>query len=185
MDYKAKKWALKKTASGNKNWYFHTGMEVKCKKQCTNMDLEIVIGNITHLEEITRFQMDMAMESEGTSLDYERVHNGVKAVLEDEAKGRYIIAKVNEEAVGCLMITREWSDWNCGWYWWIQSVCVHPNYRERGIYKTMYGKVLEFAKEENVSQIRLYVDKNNTTAQRVYQRLGMEECHYCMYESKA
>ena len=147
------------------------------------MDLEIVIGNITHLEEITRFQMDMAMESEGTSLDYERVHNGVKAVLKDEAKGRYIIAKINEEAVGCLMITREWSDWNCGWYWWIQSVYVLPNYRACGIYKTMYEKVLEFAKDENVSQIRLYVDKNNTTAQRVYQRLGMEECHYCMYES--
>jgi ribosomal protein S18 acetylase RimI-like enzyme len=47
----------------------------------------------------------------------------------------------------------------------------------------MYGKVLELAKDENVSQIRLYVDKNNTPAQRVYQKLGMEECHYSMYES--
>lgn len=152
-------------------------------KQCTDMDLEIGIGDISHLEEITRFQMDMAMESEGTSLNYERVSNGVRAVLEDEVKGRYIIAKVDEEIVGCLMITREWSDWNCGWYWWIQSVYVLPNYRARGIYKTMYRKVLELAKDEHISQVRLYVDKHNTTAQRVYQKLGMEECHYIMYES--
>lgn len=152
-------------------------------KQCTDMDLEIGIGDISHLEEITRFQMDMAMESEGTSLNYERVSNGVRAVLEDEFKGRYIIAKVDEEIVGCLMITREWSDWNCGWYWWIQSVYVLPNYRARGIYKTMYRKVLELAKDEHISQVSLYVDKHNTTAQRVYQKLGMEECHYIMYES--
>ena len=146
------------------------------------MDLEIVIGNITHLEEITRFQMDMAMESEGTSLDYERVHNGVKAVLEDEAKGRYIIAKINEEAVGCLMITREWSDWNCGWYWWIQSVYVAPEHRGQGIYKALYHQVLQLAKAEGITQVRLYVDKENRTAQRVYQRLGMAESTYDMYE---
>ena len=26
------------------------------------------------------------------------------------------------------------------------------------------------------------VDKTNTTAQHVYEKLGMEECHYIMYE---
>ena len=151
-------------------------------EQFYDVDLEIVVGNISHEKEITRFQLDMAMESEGTPLNDKRVNQGVMAVLEDEAKGKYLVAKMKDEVVGCLMITREWSDWNCCWYWWIQSVYVVPAYRGRGIYRAMYGKVLELAKAEAVGQIRLYVDKNNLAAQRVYQKLGMKECHYCMYE---
>ena len=29
----------------------------------------------------------------------------------------------------------------------------------------------------------LYVDRHNTNAQKVYQKLGMEECNYLMYEN--
>ena len=47
----------------------------------------------------------------------------------------------------------------------------------------MYHTVLDLAKANDVTQIRLYVDKNNLKAQRAYQRLGMNECHYYMYET--
>ena len=151
-------------------------------EQCNNAVLEITVGDVFNAEEIARFQVAMAMESEGIALDEERVCRGVRAVLDDEAKGQYVIALLGGKVVGCLMITREWSDWNSCWYWWIQSVYVLPEYRGRGIYKAMYGNVLEQAKSAGVSQIRLYVDKSNTTAQAVYQKLGMEECHYCLYE---
>lgn len=151
-------------------------------EQCNNAELEITVGDVFNAEEIARFQVAMAMESEGLALNEERVRRGVRAVLADEAKGRYVIALLGGKVVGCLMITREWSDWNSCWYWWIQSVYVLPEYRGRGIYKAMYNKVLDLAKAEGVSQIRLYVDKSNSTAQAVYQKLGMEECHYCLYE---
>ena len=145
--------------------------------------LEIVVGEVSCAGEIARFQVDMAMESEGLSLDHGRVLNGVKAVLADEAKGRYLVARIGGTPVGSLMITREWSDWNCCWYWWVQSVYILPEFRRRGIYRAMYGKVQEMAAAEGVSQIRLYVDKENLAAQSVYQKLGMQECHYCMYEN--
>ena len=47
-----------------------------------------------------------------------------------------------------------------------------------------YAKVKELAKEAGVTQIRLYVDKTNFRAQKVYQKLGMAECHYLMYEEE-
>ena len=141
-------------------------------------NIDIAVGNNSHAEDITRFQMDMAMESEGLSLDYERVLQGVRAVLSDDTKGQYIVASINGKTVGCLMITREWSDWNSCWYWWIQSVYVSPRHRSQGIYTAMYHTVLDLAKANDVTQIRLYVDKNNLKAQRAYQRLGMNECHY-------
>ena len=51
-----------------------------------------------------------------------------------------------------------------------------------GIYKAMYEEVLRLAKSEGISQVRLYVDKDNKKAQTVYQNVGMSECHYLMYE---
>ena len=145
--------------------------------------MKISIGTYNDIEAITGFQTAMALESEGIILDPERVHNGVTAVMEDRSKGIYLVARTEGSPVASLMITREWSDWNNGWYWWIQSVYVMPEYRGKGIFRAMYTKVIEMAKEQNITQVRLYVDRHNTNAQKVYQKLGMEECHYLMYET--
>lgn len=147
-----------------------------------NPDYTIVRGEVDDIESIVQFQAKMAMESEGTTLDLKKVTKGVTAAMNDESKGIYWVAKVNGKAIGSLMVTREWSDWNNEWYWWIQSVYVLPDYRKHGIYKAMYSTLKEVAKENKVSQIRLYVDKTNHPAQQVYQRLGMHESHYLMYE---
>lgn len=145
--------------------------------------MNISRASLKDIETITGFQTAMALESEGLLLDGDVVARGVKAALEDESKGSYIISEAGGKTVASLMITREWSDWNNGWYWWIQSVYVVPELRGRGVFKAMYAKVRELAAQEQVLQVRLYVDKTNTDAQRVYQKLGMEECHYLMYEA--
>ena len=147
-----------------------------------NLHIEVAPSDLSFAEIITSFQVDMAMESEGLTLDYQRTLKGVQAVLQDEAKGRYILAILNGQPVGSLMLTREWSDWNCCWYLWIQSVYVRPEFRKKGIYKAMYNEVMKLAQSEETTQVRLYVDKENHRAQAVYQKLGMSECHYLMYE---
>ncbi|MBQ2839624.1 MAG: GNAT family N-acetyltransferase [Muribaculaceae bacterium] len=141
-------------------------------------------GNSADIEAIAHFQVEMAMESEGTSLSLERVTRGVTMAMDDEAKGQYIVARCEGKVVGSLMLTREWSDWNCQWYWWIQSVYVEPRHRGKGVYRAMYERVKQMARNENVSQVRLYVDKTNNTAQQAYQHLGMGETHYLMYEEE-
>ena len=147
-----------------------------------NSHIIVAPSDLSYAEAITSFQVDMAIESEGLSLDYQRTLKGVQSVLQDENKGRYILALIDGKPVGSLMLTREWSDWNCCWYLWIQSVYVLPAHRNKGIFKSMYSKVLELAKSEEITQVRLYVDKDNKKAQTVYQKLGMSECHYLMYE---
>ena len=144
--------------------------------------IDIVAGSEGDVALIAQFQVDMAMESEGLTLDAEKVLNGVSAVMKDNSKGKYLVARLDEHIIASLMITREWSDWNCEWYWWIQSVYVLPSYRGKVIFGAMYSKVKEMAREEGVAQIRLYVDKENIKARNVYQRLGMNECHYLMYD---
>ncbi|MBO7317456.1 MAG: GNAT family N-acetyltransferase [Bacteroidales bacterium] len=150
------------------------------KKQPTQC--EVAMATTQDIATIARFQIDMAMESEGYELAQEKILQGVTAAMNDSNKGQYLIARVEGIAVGSLMLTREWSDWNNNWYWWVQSVYVLPAYRGRGIYKAMYEHVKEMARTNGVKQVRLYVDKGNTPAQEVYKKLGMQECHYYMYE---
>lgn len=133
---------------------------------------------------IIGFQMAMAMETEGLALEKERVQQGVRAVMDDNSRGVYIVAKEGGTPVASLMVTREWSDWNNRWYWWVQSVYVMPQHRKKGVLRAMYSYVKELAREEDVTTVRLYVDRNNHRAQSAYGRLGMAECHYLMYEDE-
>lgn len=142
----------------------------------------ITRGTPRDIDKIVQFQIDMAMESEGCLLNREKVTHGVTAAMNDETKGIYWVAQIEGNTIGSLMLTREWSDWNNEWYWWIQSVYVMPEFRKRGVYRAMYSTLKEVATENHVSQIRLYVDKTNLSAQKVYQRLGMHESHYLMFE---
>jgi ribosomal protein S18 acetylase RimI-like enzyme len=149
-----------------------------------NINFAVSRGEVCDIDSIVQFQADMAMESEGCVLDKEKVIKGVTAAMLDDSKGIYWVAKYEGRTIGSLMITREWSDWNNEWYWWIQSVYVTPEYRKQGVYKAMYQKVKDAAKENNVSQIRLYADKTNLSAQKAYQSLGMHVSHYLMFEEE-
>lgn len=134
---------------------------------------------------IAQFQVDMALESEGTQLNYELVLRGVTEGINDETKGTYLVAR-NErnEIIGSLLITREWSDWRCTWYWWIQSVFVKAECRRQGVYREMYEKVKALARDAQVNCLRLYADRNNHSAISTYRSLGMEESHYLLFEEE-
>jgi len=135
---------------------------------------------------IAQFQVDMAMESEDLALDLETVIRGVTAGIEDPSKGTYFVAR-NEQGspIGSLFLTKEWSDWTCRWYWWIQSVYVVPEYRRKGVFTSLFNAVDSAAKEEGVRSIRLYVDRTNSSAQECYHKQGMHESHYLMYENSS
>ncbi|MCB9023668.1 MAG: GNAT family N-acetyltransferase [Lentimicrobiaceae bacterium] len=135
------------------------------------------------IEFIAQSQLSMAMETEQLQLDSPTVAAGVKAVLTNADRGFYIIATLNHEPAGCLMITPEWSDWRNAWVWWIQSVFVKPDMRQAGVFGAMYSFIKEQVMQRNdVAGIRLYVDNTNQRARGVYARVGMSDQHYRTFE---
>jgi GNAT superfamily N-acetyltransferase len=125
----------------------------------------------------------MAMETENKHLAPQKVKIGVNTALSNQEYGFYLLAESNGNQVGQLMITKEWSDWRNGEFWWVQSVYVQPDYRGKGIYIGLYEKVKEFAKSDGkVCGIRLYVDNENEVAQKAYSKLGMTKTNYLLYE---
>ena len=125
----------------------------------------------------------MALETEALTLAPDVVAPGVAAVLNDSSLGFYLIAEIDDRPAGQLMVTYEWSDWRNGLWWWVQSVYVRPEFRRRGVYTALHHHVAEAAKAEGgVCGLRLYVEQENTIAQKVYQSLEMHPTRYHMYE---
>ena len=140
-------------------------------------------ANANDLEVLVEFNSAMALETEGKNLDQDALNAGVAAVLEDGLKGFYLLAECLGNPAGQLLVTSEWSDWRNAYFWWIQSVYVMPEHRRRGVYRAMDQQVRVQAKlRGNVCGVRLYVDRRNHGAQKVYSSLGMLPSHYDMYE---
>jgi ribosomal protein S18 acetylase RimI-like enzyme len=153
---------------------------------------------------IADFNHRLARESEDRELDRETLARGVAALLADAARGQYWIAEAIPAAagadaaadpaaadpadsapmpVGQCLVTTEWSDWTNGRYWWFQSVYVVPEYRGHGVFRALWDHVETAARREgDVASLRLYVEQDNASARAVYEKLGMEETGYLVYE---
>ena len=150
---------------------FHTG------------DLNVRRANVHVMDVLVEFNAAMALESEGKSLDRRRLRDGVAALLNEDGRGFYLVAKAEGRVVGQLMVTYEWSDWRNAHFWWIQSVYVAADWRRRGVYRSLHEHVLAEARlRGDVCGVRLYVDRDNHVAQQVYSNLGMDRSHYDLFE---
>lgn len=142
-------------------------------RQATLDDAAAIAENNIHL----------AAESENKKLSKETTLQGVKAVLSDSQKGFYVVAEHHNHVVGQLFITYEWSDWRNMVIWWLQSIYVAKNWRRQGVFTALFSWVKNTAQEQGVTTFRLYVHTSNTQAIQAYQRLGMNEQDYRMFQT--
>lgn len=135
---------------------------------------------------IAEFNVRMAEETENEMLNLETVVKGVKEIIKDTQKGFYLVAETTTpktEIVGQLLVTYEWSDWKNKNLWWLQSVYVATNHRKNKVFSRLFHRLVEMAQiEGNIGGFRLYVEKNNETAKKVYRSLGFRNAPYEMYE---
>jgi ribosomal protein S18 acetylase RimI-like enzyme len=132
---------------------------------------------------LIEFNAAMALETERKELLPEVIGAGVHSLLGNPAAGFYVVADEGGRVVGSLLVTKEWSDWRNGDFWWIQSVYVRPEFRRQGVYKRLYRHLQQLAAQDaRVCGFRLYVERENSRAQSTYRALGMKETRYLVYE---
>ena len=135
------------------------------------------------IEVIAEHNCRMAVETEDLELDKIRVIEGVRNAVLDPSKAVYYLKEIEGKIAGQLMVTKEWSDWGDGYFWWIQSVYVHRDYRNRGVFSELYRHVEQLVKDDpGACGIRLYVHENNGRARKAYSKQGMNETAYLLYE---
>ena len=147
-------------------------------REATRSDLDLLVD----------FNTAMALETENRHLDRDRLYAGTRSVLESNSQGVYLVGEVHRgtqssQVVGQVLITYEWSDWRNGNFWWIQSAYVHPDWRSQGVFRSLYQYVVQQARSRSdVCGVRLYVEQGNSTAQAVYNKLGLGGTSYRILE---
>jgi ribosomal protein S18 acetylase RimI-like enzyme len=148
-----------------------------------NQAWSIRLAKLDDLPTLVKFNRAIAWETERKKLDEQIVTRGVRRGLEQGAEVAYYVAEAGEEVIGSLMLTREWSDWRDGWLVWVQSVYVSPNYRGRGVFRSLMERVAQQLQlDTDVVGIRLYVEAENHRAQAVYRKTGFDDPNYKVLE---
>ena len=124
----------------------------------------------------------IAKETEGVELSEATLSSGISALLEDDTKGIYWVATREDQVIGQILVTYEWSDWRNGQIWWIQSVYVWPNARRQGVFKALLDHVTQEARDHSVVELRLYADTRNQSAHSTYMNQGFTTGHYQVFE---
>jgi GNAT superfamily N-acetyltransferase len=139
-------------------------------------------ARLSEAAQIAANNMAMARETEDMILDARRALMGVRGAMRNRMRARYFVVEEGGAVAAQLMVTREWSDWRNGDFWWIQSVYVLPAFRGRGLFGALFRHVKARAKREGACGLRLYVSRHNRRARAVYDRLGMMPSIYLVRE---
>jgi GNAT superfamily N-acetyltransferase len=143
------------------------------------MALDIRRAKSADLESLVSFAVAEAKEAEGVKKDSERVRQGVTTALNDDSIARYwVLEKNNTGVIGSVSIVKEWSDWNSGYYWWIQNMYILPEFRGKGLMQQLIQALKDAARNEGALELRLYVHKNNAQAVSAYQKVGFFDADY-------
>lgn len=147
------------------------------------MNISIRKATFSDIPVLLDFQLKLALETENLKLDPGTLEKGMRSLFNDPSKGLYYVAEADDEIAGCHMLTYEWSDWRNGMVYWLQSVYVKSEFRKHGIFKKMFNRLMEEIRDNpGIIGLRLYVDKSNERAQKVYAAMGMNGDHYSVFE---
>jgi GNAT superfamily N-acetyltransferase len=134
---------------------------------------------LNDLDVLVTFTLSEARHAEGKELERETVQQGVEAALIDPSIAKYWVLENQEgEAIGHISIVREWSNWSAGYFWWVQSMFIQPEYRGQKLMGRLTEAVQKAAKAENALDIRLLVHQDNHRAQKAYLREGFTPAPY-------
>jgi len=143
------------------------------------MDYVVRRGKLIDLGQLVEFTLSEANEAEGINKNREKVRKGIRTALEDESVAVYwVIQDSHNELIGNVSVVKEWSNWNAGYYWWIQSMYIRPEHRGRGLMKKLLQTVRESARQGKALDLRLYVHKNNERAIKAYLKSGFVDSDY-------
>jgi GNAT superfamily N-acetyltransferase len=125
------------------------------------------------------FTAEEAREAEGNIKIPVTLEKGIKKALEDESVAIYwVLVDDNDKPVGSVSALKEWSDWNAGYYWWIQSMYLAPSQRGKDRMAILLDAVKSEMELQQGLELRLYVHEENNAAIRAYQKSDFVHSKY-------
>ena len=109
-------------------------------------NLMVRIATRDDASEIANFNVLFAKKPLIKNLSLALTTEGVHQVFAKFNNGFYLIAQLENIIVGMTMVTREWSDWNNGAFYCIQSIFARDKDHEKEIHNALFEKAKNLAK---------------------------------------
>ena len=136
-------------------------------------------AELKDLHYLVEFTAEEAREAEGSIKIPDTLEKGIRKALEDNSIALYwVLVDESNQPVGSVSALKEWSDWNAGYYWWIQSMYLAPSQRGKGQMPLLLEAVKTEMEQQEGLELRLYVHENNQTAIKAYEKSGFIHTHY-------
>lgn len=130
--------------------------------------------------------VNMAYETEEKKLNSELVQKAIEKLLIYPVYGHYffVIDQANDTFCGMNLVTFEHNINSNSTVLWIQSVYVQENYRMKGLFRRLLYKNEDYVLEKPSFKktIKLYMDKDNFKAEKVYFKVGFKVSKEILYE---
>ena len=101
----------------------------------------------------------------------------VEEAIRSDAYAEIFLFECGGETAGYGLIAKTFSQEGGGYVWWIEEVYIREKFRSRGLGRELF-RYLEEQKGKEVTRLRLEVEKENTRAVSLYERLGYEVLDY-------
>lgn len=108
------------------------------------------------------------------------IHPSDEMILDSIDKGDLYVLSDGDEIAACVIANDEKAEGYSDAPWQVDSddiivlhvLAVHPEYRGKGLARRLVENVIEQERKAGKKALRLDVIENNTTAERLYQKLG-------------
>ncbi|MBB6460061.1 GNAT family N-acetyltransferase [Flammeovirga kamogawensis] len=90
-------------------------------------------------------------------------------------ESKIIIAIKENKAVGFIQLYPIFSSVMLSKSWILNDLYIHEEYRKKGIAATLIEQVLEFAKSDGATTVKLSTEITNTQAQNLYEQMNFKK----------
>lgn len=147
--------------------------------------IEVYLGNINNVEDSAAMcsMLDLYMRDPmggGSSLSSELAKKNVDA-LKKQSNYLFFIAKCNGKVAGLANCFIGFSTFKGKQLINIHDFAVDPQFRRMGIGEAMMNKIVDYCNENSMCKITLEVLHVNEVAQKLYKKIGFDECEPPMY----
>ena len=135
------------------------------------MQVRVRRADLKDLSCLVEFTAEEAREAEGSIKIPDTLEKGIRKALEDHSVALYwVLVDDQDKPVGSVSALKEWSDWNAGYYWWIQSMYLAPSQRGKGRMAVLLDAVKFEMEQQKGLELRLYVHEENRAAIKAYEK---------------
>ncbi len=135
-------------------------------------DAVVEPATIEDLSELTELVVDLMGLQADFHPDSQRQEDGIRAILEEPARGRIFVVRAHDRIVGMANLLFTVSTAMGGFVIIMEDVIIHPEQRGRGFGSLLLEAVIQFSEEKGFKRITLLADKLSNESQSFFQQHG-------------